>query len=602
MAINIEEPVKRIKDDVIGIDFGTTNSLIGIFKDGEIKIISDEKNEVLIPSVVAYDNGKTIVGIDAEKYDNAIFSIKRLLGRNLQSFKKQYPLLNINDKDNISIDLDGKNINVIKIASDIFIKLKESAENFLNKKVSKAVITVPAYFDNSSRNAVKNAAKIAGIDTLRLLSEPTAAALFYGVDKNKESGTYIVYDLGGGTFDVSVLNFYRGIFKVLSTGGDDLLGGDDFDRVLADYIIKKNKVDNLSEIDRKNIITLAKEAKENFIINDKVEFQILISKRKYKISIHINEFNELISGYIDKTIDIVKNTLKSASKSVQDVEGMLLVGGSTRIKLIVDKLTEIFGKEKIFTDLDPDTIVAKGAALYASFISGANPDKKLLLDILPLSLGIETLGGAVEKIILKDSRIPISQSQIFTNYIDGQTSFKINVVQGEREFTKDNRSLAEFTLSNIPPLPAGKARIEVTFTVNEDGILEVLAKEKTQNIVQIVEVNPSYGLTHDSIDKMIEESFNSAQADIKARQLLDAQSYAERILKIITNAIKSNGNLLKNDERKNINYHMEILKELIKSKNHDKINDASYALEKAAGDFLQRRLEFLLQGMDLKVE
>lgn len=590
MAIKIDEPVKITREDIVGIDFGTTNSLIGIFKGGKVEIISDDSDGGIVPSVVAYEDGKVLVGAEAKEYENAIFSVKRLLGRNLQSFKKRYPFLNISDKDNISIDVNGEDVNVVKIASDIFLKLKKKAENCLGKNVKRAVVTVPAYFDNSSRNAVKNAAKIAGLDVVRLLSEPTAAALSYGVDKNKESGTYVVYDLGGGTFDVSVLSFHRGIFKVLSTGGDDLLGGDDFDKDLADYIVGKFNLKN----DRK-VISLAKNIKERLAHERVAGFSFCGCNG----SVSVDEFNKLVSAHIDRTIEIVKDTLKSAEKSVNEIDGVLLVGGSTRVALISDKLAQVFGRDKILADLDPDTIVAKGAALYASFISGANPDRKLLLDILPLSLGIETLGGAVERIILKDSRIPISQSQMFTNYVDGQTSFKINVIQGEREFAKDNRSLAEFTLNNIPPLPAGKAKIEVKFTVNEDGLLVVSAKEITHDIEQKITVNPAYGLTQNKVDEMIEESFKNARDDVEARQLLDAKSYAEKVLKIITNAIKLHSNLLDSNELKNIDLHLDRVKHSIESEDCERINKSADDLERSARDFLQRRLEFLLQGMEV---
>lgn len=741
--INIEEPSiskgnnnsNNYLEPIFGIDFGTTNSLVALYQGGEAIIIPDSKGNALLPSVVSFTEAGPIVGLSAKDSANAIFSVKRLLGRNLEGFKKKYPFINITD--NLNLSVEGKKINIISVAQEIFKALKKNVKSGLNIELKKAVITVPAYFDNSSRNAVKDAAKIAGIEAVRMLSEPTAAALFYGVDQAKAYGCYVVYDLGGGTFDVSLLEFHKGIFKVGATGGDDLLGGDDFDKLLAEYLIlilKLNSQAFLKEVkdisedggisfellttnQQKIILKIAKAIKEklnseeyfeeeqkplvhrepsdfsreikklllNFLqagepennldkendeakagikvneAHNREELESLEELEKICLSITLEDFNQLIEKTIKKTIKELKNVISNATKTIEEIDGIILVGGSTRIKLISEELVKIFGKEKVFNNIDPDTIVAKGAALYASYLSGANKDKTLLVDVLPLSLGIEAIGGITEKLILKDSQIPLEETQTFTNYIAGQTSFKIHVVQGEREFVKDNRSLAEFILKNIPPLPAGKARIEIKFKVNEDGILTVTACEKTRNIRQEIEINPSYGLAKEEIEKMIKDSYQHAKEDIEGKKLVEIKQYANKILEIIEAAIKEDarnnslqslevkatqpigaegienstytrklapnlqglvdnssekitnafnkvnnniGAMLENNNEPiaAIKNYTEALKAALRTEDYDNINLAVQNLEEGAAPFLKERLANLIKNMELQIK
>ena len=603
MSIKIEEPVNHKTGGFVGIDFGTTNSLVGTFQSNKVHIFSHSSDveDVMMPSAVEYQDGCYVIGKKARDSTGGVFSVKRLLGKNLESFSALYPLLRVSSKSNICLKIGNESVNVIEIASKIFYQLKLTAEKNSEFKVKNAVVTVPAHFDESARNAIKNAATLAGFDKIRLLSEPTAAALFYGIDEKKDSGRYAVYDLGGGTFDVSILDFYKGIFKVVTTNGDDLLGGDDFDKLIFDYICKKYHVLNSSDIDHIVLLSICKLLKEDLWKKDKAVATAEISGRQYDFCLDLQEFNTLISAKINKTIEILLLAIKNAKNTPKEIDGLLLVGGSTRIRLIKDKLKKIFEPEKILDNLNPDTIVAKGAVLYSSFLNGNNPQRMLLLDVLPLSLGIETFGGASDIIIEKDSHIPASHSQIFTNFADYQTAFSINVVQGEREFAKDNRSLAEFKLKNIPVLPAGKARIEVKFSVDESGILSVVAKELTQGIEQVIEVNPSYGLTKAKVEEMLEESFQNLRSDSDAKMLLDAMNYAVKILNIINNAVKSNKDILYGDEGEVIEKKIISLNAVLACKNCDKINSAVEDLEHSAKDFLQRRLGFLLSKMYLKI-
>ena len=609
MAITIKEPALRSKDFFVGIDFGTTNSVVGVFESGKVKLLSGDsdpkKEDVLLPSVVARVNGDFVVGKKAADLSASVLSVKRLLGKDLKSLSSIYPMLQISHRSNICLQIDGKSVNVVEIASQIFKALKSRSENYLKSDVKNAVVTVPAYFDDLSRSAIKNAASIAGFKKVRLLSEPTAAALFYGVDNKKSSGRYVVYDIGGGTFDVSVLDFHEGIFKVVTTDGDDFLGGDDFDRLLFDHIKKEYKIAELSAIEANMLMRVCKKLKEGLFCDknalSRSEYSAKISGTEYNFCIDLSIFNGLISHLVDKTIKILVDALKKSGTNAESVDGVLLVGGSTRVDLIKQRLSQIFGQSKILSDINPDTIVAKGATLYSSFISGANPDKVLLLDVLPLSLGIETFGGATEVIIEKDSHIPISHSQVFTNFADFQTAFKIHVVQGEREFAKDNRSLAKFELQNIPSLPAGKARIELTFTIDESGILNVTAKELTSGVVQKVHVNPSYGLSQDAIDKIILQSIENLESDAKEKSLLEARNYAHKILSIVQKAIDSHEEIMLKKEKIEISDKLKMLKQVMECQDCVKINNAVESLELVAKDFLQRRLGLLLKKMNLEI-
>ncbi|MBV0899554.1 MAG: Hsp70 family protein [Wolbachia endosymbiont of Fragariocoptes setiger] len=525
--IQISEPKGKFTEEIVfGIDLGTTNSLIAaVNQSGYVEIFKDEHERELLPSIVSYEEGIIKVGYDAKH--GAINSIKRLMGKSLSDL----------DKENIDFEIDHesekairikcakeKYLTPIEIAAEILKALCERVKRLIGIEVKKAVITVPAYFDDSARNATKYAAKFAGIEVLRLINEPTAAALSYSVEKNNNSGTYVVYDLGGGTFDVSILKLHEKAFQVLAVGGDTKLGGDDFDFLISSMILNKYKV--------KPSLSESRYVKEYLSYNTGGTFEFNIDGAVLKCGITRKEFERVINPLVNKTIDIMACTMNDAEVSVDNVKGVILVGGVTRVPLVQKALKNFFGN-KVLSDVDPDKAVVTGAALQAHYLTSRTKNS-VLLDVLPLSLGIETMGGIAEKIILRNTPLPVSEVKEFTTYVDGQTGMKIHVCQGEREMVSDNKSLAQFELKGIPSLPAGSARVEIEFTVNIDGILTVSAREKTTCTEQIVNVNSSSGLTPDDIENMIEQSIKNFNEDLKARSIAESKVRSNKLIDLIT--------------------------------------------------------------------
>jgi molecular chaperone HscA len=595
--IEIEEPGKRDLQEeiVVGIDFGTTNSLIAYSKDNNPQIINSVGKNGLLPSVIFYDDQleKFLIGKNrGEK--NSISSIKRLLSKSYEEIKSTEVLHKILS-DFVLVDYTSSMPKVTfgttkysfpELAAKIFLFLKEHAEQELGTAISKAVVSVPAYFDDASRGAVMLAAKIAGFDVLRLIAEPTAAAYAYGFHK-KSQGAYMIYDLGGGTFDVSILNMEAGVLQVIATGGDNLLGGDDLDHILAEHIAKELNISLEPALYLK-----AKELKE--LLSFQNSASLNFGNKKFKITREV--FENLISPLINRTIKIAKDTLFDADVKL---DGIILVGGSTRIPFIAQNLTRSFGIE-VFSDIDPDRAVVIGAALQAENLSLASSRNSLLIDVLPLSVGMELYGGIAEKIIMRNTPIPFSITKTFTTYADHQTGMQFHIVQGEREMVQDCRSLARFELKNIPPRKAGMAKIEVTFAVDTDGILSVTAKENTSGIAQNIELKPSYGLSQTEINNMLENAFKNAEEDYKIRLLTETRIDAQNVIAGITKAMNETPDILNINEKESIMALINSLQNIIYTNNRDEILTKIGELNKSAADFIEKHLnsgaKSLLEG------
>jgi molecular chaperone HscA len=595
--IEIEEPGKRNlqEETVVGIDFGTTNSLIAYSKHNNPQIINSVGKNGLLPSVIFYDDQleKFLIGKNrGEK--KSISSIKRLLSKSYEEIKSTAVLDKILSDfvlvDNTSsmpkVTFGTTKYSFPELAAKIFLFLKEHAEQELGTAISKAVVSVPAYFDDASRGAVMLAAKIAGFDVLRLIAEPTAAAYAYGFHK-KSQGAYMIYDLGGGTFDVSVLNMEAGVLQVIATGGDNLLGGDDLDHILAEHIAKGLNISLEPALYLK-----AKELKE--LLSFQNSASLNFGSKKFKITREV--FENLISPLINRTIKIAKDTLFDADVKL---DGIILVGGSTRIPFIAQNLTRSFGIE-VFSDIDPDRAVVIGAALQAENLSLASSQNSLLIDVLPLSVGMELYGGIAEKIIMRNTPIPFSITKTFTTYADHQTGMQFHIVQGEREMVQDCRSLARFELKNIPPMKAGMAKIEVTFAVDADGILSVTAKENTSGIAQNIELKPSYGLRQTEINNMLENAFKNAEEDYKIRLLTETRIDAQNVIAGITKAMNETPDILNINEKESIMALINSLQNIIYTNNRDEILTKIGELNKSAADFIEKHLnsgaKSLLEG------
>ena len=585
-----------------GIDLGTTNSLVASVKSGSAVCLADEDGNTSLPSVVRYlGNGETVVGkeaLAAQKTDpqNTVSSAKRLIGRTLSEIDAAHLPYRFGQSEKI-IELHTKNgiKTPIDVSADILASLKARAEQSLGGELVGAVITVPAYFDDAQRQATKDAARLAGINVLRLLNEPTAAAIAYGLD-NAAEGTFVVYDLGGGTFDVSVLQLSKGLFEVKATGGNSALGGDDFDHRLFCHIVEKNSLSLTDERDVQLLFGLVRAAKEELSSRPETRVQAALSDGT-TLDVHITraEFHALTQHLVAKTLEPVKQALKDAGVSKSDIKGVIMVGGATRMLHVQQAVGAFFGQTPL-NNLNPDQVVALGAAMQANVLAGNKNDGEwLLLDVTPLSLGLETYGGLAEKIIPRNSTLPTARAQEFTTFKDGQTAMTIHVVQGERELVADCRSLAKFTLRGIPPMAAGAARIRVTFQVDADGLLSVSAREQTTGVQAQIEVKPSYGLDDETITQMLRDSMANAKDDAAARARAEAKVEAEGLIAAVQAALDLDADLLDEAELSHIQNLIAQLHNSLPNHTADQIRAAVQALSHATDDFAARRMDRNIQ-------
>ncbi len=581
----------------VGIDLGTTHSLVASMRNGVAECLPDAEGHVILPSAVRYlENdgrqiGRAALASQAEDPQNTLVSVKRFMGRGVADIanRDQLPYVLVDKPGMLTIQTRVGEKSPVEVSAEILATLRFRAEDTFNDDLYGAVITVPAYFDDAQRQATKDAAQLAGIHVLRLINEPTAAAIAYGLDQASE-GVYAVYDLGGGTFDISVLRLTRGVFEVLATGGDSALGGDDYDRTLVDWVQAQTGCVIATPADKSNVLVAARACKEALSSTDVATFEVALSSGALKRTVTRAEFEAATAALTQRTLSAVRKALRDAKLSKDDIQGVVMVGGSTRMPQVQQAVADLLGCAPL-NNLNPDEVVALGAAIQANQLAGNNPDGELLLlDVIPLSLGIETMGGLVERIVPRNQTIPTAMAQDFTTYQDGQTALALHVVQGERDMVSDCRSLARFELRGIPPMAAGAARIRVTFTVDADGMVSVSAVEQLSGVTANITVKPSYGLSDDQIAAMLQDSFKTAEQDIKARALVEARVDADRMWLATQSALQADGDLLSAEERARIDALMAHTLDAKKLEDAAAIEAITEALAKGTEAFAAQRM------------
>ena len=606
IAINIATGSLQQQEMIVGIDLGTTNSLVAIIhpESREPVVLKEHDGNALVPSILHFDEtGLLTVGDEAKNYlitepQNTIFSVKRLMGKSYNDIKERssfftYKVIDDNTESLVKIQVRNKFYSPVELSSYILIELKKRAEHILKTAVTKAVITVPAYFNDAQRQATRDAGKLAGLDVLRIVNEPTAASLAYGLGmKNVETKTVAVYDLGGGTFDISILRISNGIFEVLSTNGDTYLGGDDFDHVIVRHWIDQKEIKEEELIIHKSLAQelrlKAEEAKK--YLTSHLHYESEVAGEKVWLS--KEEFEKLAEPLVNKTIQCCRNALTDAHLTINEIDEVVMVGGSTRVPLVKETVSRFFNR-KVHDELNPDEVVALGAAVQADILAGNNKDF-LLLDITPLSLGIETMGGLMDVLIPRNSKIPSKAGRQYTTQKDGQRGMRISVYQGERDLVKDNRRLAGFNLSGIPAMPAGLAKVEVSFLINADGILNVKAKELRSGVEQSIEVKPQYGLTDAEVEKMLMESIQHASEDIKVRALVEARTEAQQLIDTTQKFLTRNAEFLLPEEISVTNTAINDLKTAFDSGNKDLIHQKTEALNEVSRPYAERVMDLAI--------